>query len=295
MPVAVVSGALLLVGEDLVGLGGFLELALGLGVARVLVGVELQGHLPIALLDLLDRGLALDGQDFVVIALGRRHRHGDLDRAWRRRPFFGRARISQPGRPRKRRTRVRRARLHLRDQGESTRTLLIDNFGSGRLDDRKKRISFPDACQRRGPTMREARLSREAHGRPFQFRSFSRTQVWPGVVLQPRNMLRADPANGSGVGVPPPAARIVRQTPEFGARPDARNALTFGPGSLRSGEDLGATLSRGWGAVMAKPGTKSRRLARRFVAIFAWIAAVVGLDPRSGSTGPKSRRPRFRV
>ena len=74
--VAIVAGALLLVGEDLVRLGGLLELLLRRGVARVLVRVELQGHLPITLLDFLDRGLALDGQDLVIIALGRRHRHG---------------------------------------------------------------------------------------------------------------------------------------------------------------------------------------------------------------------------
>ena len=42
--VAVVPLALVLVGEDLVRLGRFLEPLLGLGVARVLVGMILQGQ-----------------------------------------------------------------------------------------------------------------------------------------------------------------------------------------------------------------------------------------------------------
>ena len=53
MAVAVVALPLRLVGEDLVRLGRFLEPPLGLGVARVLVGVVLQGQLPIGFLDLV--------------------------------------------------------------------------------------------------------------------------------------------------------------------------------------------------------------------------------------------------
>ena len=73
--VAVVPLALRLVGEDLVRLGRLLEPLLGLGVARVLVRVVLQGQLPIGLLDLVGRGVALHAEDFVIIAL-RGHRHG---------------------------------------------------------------------------------------------------------------------------------------------------------------------------------------------------------------------------
>ena len=69
VPVAVVALALLLVGEDLVRLGRLLEALLGLGVARVLVGVVLQGELAIGFLDLLGVGVALHAQDFVIIAL----------------------------------------------------------------------------------------------------------------------------------------------------------------------------------------------------------------------------------
>ena len=47
--VAVVSLALLLVGEDFVRFGGFLEPAFGLGVARVAVGVVLECVLAIRL------------------------------------------------------------------------------------------------------------------------------------------------------------------------------------------------------------------------------------------------------
>ena len=74
--VAVVALPLRLVGEDLVRLGRLLEPLLGLGVARVLVGVVLQGQLPIGFLDLFGRGVALDAKDFVIITLRRCHRHG---------------------------------------------------------------------------------------------------------------------------------------------------------------------------------------------------------------------------
>ena len=74
--VAVVPLPLLLVGEDLVRLGRFLELLLGLVVARVVVRVVLQGQLPVGFLDVVGRGVAADSEHFVKIALGRGHRHG---------------------------------------------------------------------------------------------------------------------------------------------------------------------------------------------------------------------------
>ena len=58
MPVAVVGGAPLGVGEDLVGLGGLLELLLGLRVVRVDVGVQLAREPAEGLLDLLLVGVA---------------------------------------------------------------------------------------------------------------------------------------------------------------------------------------------------------------------------------------------
>ena len=52
MAVAVVRRAALGVGQDLVGLGGLLELLLGLRVVVVDVGVQLAGELAEGLLDL---------------------------------------------------------------------------------------------------------------------------------------------------------------------------------------------------------------------------------------------------
>ncbi len=68
MAVAVIRGAPLGVGEDLVGLGGLLELLLGLGVVRVDIGVQLARQLTEGLLDLLLGGVALDAEHLVGIA-----------------------------------------------------------------------------------------------------------------------------------------------------------------------------------------------------------------------------------
>jgi hypothetical protein len=65
---AVVGGAPLGVGEDLVGLRGLLELLLGLRVVPVHVRVELARQLPEALLDLPVAGVARDAQHLVRIA-----------------------------------------------------------------------------------------------------------------------------------------------------------------------------------------------------------------------------------
>ena len=66
--VGVVDAALLGVGEDLVGLGGLLELLLRLRVVGVDVGVELAGQPAEGLLDLLLGGAALDAEHLVVVA-----------------------------------------------------------------------------------------------------------------------------------------------------------------------------------------------------------------------------------
>jgi hypothetical protein len=67
--VLVVGGALLRVGQDLVGFLGFLELLLGLGIVRIAVRMVLHGQLAVGLLDLVVRGVAVDAEDFVVVAL----------------------------------------------------------------------------------------------------------------------------------------------------------------------------------------------------------------------------------
>src|SRR6185436_7884379 len=68
VPEAIVAGALVAVAEDRVGLGGFLEFFLGLLVALVAIGVELQRQLAIRALDLLIGRGAGDLEDFVVVA-----------------------------------------------------------------------------------------------------------------------------------------------------------------------------------------------------------------------------------
>jgi hypothetical protein len=70
--VLVVGGALLRVGQHLVGLFGLLELDLGLHghAALVAVGVVLHRQLAISLLDFLIAGVLGNAQDFVIVALG---------------------------------------------------------------------------------------------------------------------------------------------------------------------------------------------------------------------------------
>src|SRR5699024_9556829 len=65
----VVAGALLLVGEHLIGLVDLLELGLGILVAGVQVGVVLLGLLPVGLLDLIVAGPLGHAQDLIIIAL----------------------------------------------------------------------------------------------------------------------------------------------------------------------------------------------------------------------------------
>ena len=66
---AVVDGPLLGVGQDAVGLGGFLEPLLGLLAPGIAVGMVFQGELTVRFLDLFGRGVPGDAQDLVVILL----------------------------------------------------------------------------------------------------------------------------------------------------------------------------------------------------------------------------------
>ncbi len=68
VPVAVVGGPPLGVGEHLVGLGGLLELVLGLGIVAVDVGMELAGQPPERLLDRRLIGVPGHPKDVVVVA-----------------------------------------------------------------------------------------------------------------------------------------------------------------------------------------------------------------------------------
>ncbi len=69
MAEAVVTGALVGVGQYVVGLGRLLELLLGLLVAGVLVGVILYGGLAIGLLYRIGIGVAFDAEHLVIISL----------------------------------------------------------------------------------------------------------------------------------------------------------------------------------------------------------------------------------
>ncbi len=68
MAVAVIGCAALGVGEDLVGLGGLLELLLGLRVVRVDVGVQLARLYPEGFLDLLLAGVPGDAQHLIGVS-----------------------------------------------------------------------------------------------------------------------------------------------------------------------------------------------------------------------------------
>ena len=69
-PVLVVGLALAIVGEDLVGLGGLLELLLRALVIGIAVGVVLDGELPVGFLYFLPGGVFLNAQDLVKVTLG---------------------------------------------------------------------------------------------------------------------------------------------------------------------------------------------------------------------------------
>src|SRR5690606_6240510 len=58
------------VGQHLVRLGRLLELLFGLLIARIAVRVILHGHLAIRALDLVIARVAIDIQDFVIVAFG---------------------------------------------------------------------------------------------------------------------------------------------------------------------------------------------------------------------------------
>ena len=73
VPEAIVARALLRIAKNLVRLGQFLEALLGLLVALVLVGMELDRELAERALQLLRRAGALDAEDLVVVSLLRLH------------------------------------------------------------------------------------------------------------------------------------------------------------------------------------------------------------------------------
>ena len=73
MAETIVGRALVLVGQDLVGFLGFLEVRLGLRIARIAIGVMLHGEAAIRLLDVGFGGVTRDAEYLVVVPL--RHPH----------------------------------------------------------------------------------------------------------------------------------------------------------------------------------------------------------------------------
>ena len=69
---AVVSGALLVVFQNLVGLVDRLEAVLGLLVARIAIRVKSESLLAIGLLEVVLAGVARNAQDAIVVLLGHR-------------------------------------------------------------------------------------------------------------------------------------------------------------------------------------------------------------------------------
>jgi hypothetical protein len=69
MAIAIVSRALVRIHEHVVRFAELLEALFRARIARVLIGVEFDGELPVRTLDLLFRRLAGDGEDLVVVAL----------------------------------------------------------------------------------------------------------------------------------------------------------------------------------------------------------------------------------
>src|SRR5208283_3007772 len=74
--VAVVPLPLFGIGQNLVGLGRFLEPFLGVLVARISVRVKLERHLPVGSFYVVGLRVASDPEHLIEIALGRGHRHG---------------------------------------------------------------------------------------------------------------------------------------------------------------------------------------------------------------------------
>ncbi len=70
MAVAIVGGALLRVFQHLIGFGDLLEHLLGVLVALVLVGMILNGFLPVSLFQLLFGGVLLNAEQFVIVVFG---------------------------------------------------------------------------------------------------------------------------------------------------------------------------------------------------------------------------------
>ena len=85
LPVSVVDCPLVLVREHVVGLADLLELGLGLLLlVLVLIGVPLDRHFPVRLLQLVVVGVLVDAEDGVVVFLGRGHRGLEIGGSERR-------------------------------------------------------------------------------------------------------------------------------------------------------------------------------------------------------------------
>ena len=92
VPVVIVRGALVRVGEDFVGFFGFLEVLFRFRIVRIAVRMMLHRELAIRLLDVVFRGVFVDPEHLVIISFC----HGSLS-AWYRNASTQKCRKGRPG------------------------------------------------------------------------------------------------------------------------------------------------------------------------------------------------------
>ncbi len=76
LPMLIVNFSLLSVAENVIGVGDLLHALLGLPVARIFVGMELQAELAIGAFNILLTGAFLETQHSVVVGVSQDNVHG---------------------------------------------------------------------------------------------------------------------------------------------------------------------------------------------------------------------------
>src|SRR5690606_9826607 len=134
---AVVGAALVRIGQHRVGLGGLLELLLGLRIVRIAVRMELERELAVGLLQRVGVGRAIDAQHLVVVALRQGTPRGGKVAAslgTRGRDATATARRRRGQRERRRNGRSGPARLRHEDAAVATERLEVERADAGHLD-----------------------------------------------------------------------------------------------------------------------------------------------------------------
>jgi hypothetical protein len=70
VPVAIVSSSLIIVHQDLISFAEFLKFLFGGRIPRVFIRMVFYRQLAVGLLQVLDAGIALDPENFVIISFG---------------------------------------------------------------------------------------------------------------------------------------------------------------------------------------------------------------------------------